>query len=69
MILPIYTHGQTVLKKETEEIDENVFYRTLSASFVANGLVFGAWTCYVVENLPETGEDAIRGDLTNMDTW
>ena len=23
MILPIYTHGQTVLKKETEEIDEN----------------------------------------------
>jgi hypothetical protein len=23
MILPIYTYGQTVLKKETEEIDEN----------------------------------------------
>ena len=23
MILPIYTHGQAVLKKETDEIDEN----------------------------------------------
>lgn len=44
-----------VLELPTENIDENVFYRTLKATFVSEQ-GFAGGTCYCVEGLPTTGE-------------
>lgn len=57
-----------VVALPTENIREDVFYRVLTGSFVYNQNVQNGWTCYCVEELPETGEPAFSGDLSDTST-
>lgn len=49
----------------TENIDDKVFYRLIKGTFVYNQYLQTQWTCYCVNELPETGEPAFTGDLTD----
>lgn len=53
----------------TENINENVFYRLLTGTFVYNQFTQNSWKCHCVDALPETGELAVSGDLSDMDSW
>ena len=54
-----------VVELPTENIREDCFYRLLSGSFAHKQVVHSRWTCYCVEDLPETGEPAFSGDLSD----
>lgn len=53
-----------VIELPTENIEEDVFYRLLTGTFVQSGIPYNSWTCYCVESLPEVGEPAANADLS-----
>ena len=53
-----------VVELPTENIDDAFLYRLLTATFFWNGGAFNAYTCYVVETLPEVGEPATNFDMS-----
>lgn len=56
-----------VVELPTENIREDCFYRLLTGSFVYNQFVRNDWTCHCVESLPETGDPAFAGDLSDTE--
>lgn len=50
-----------VVKLPTEDIQEDKFYRVLTASFLYGQDIKNDWTLYTVETLPETGEMCWNG--------
>lgn len=49
----------------TENINEDNFYRLVTGTFVYNQYLQTQWTCYCVDSLPEVGEAAFTGDLSD----
>ena len=58
-----------VTELPTENINEDVFYRLLTGTFVYNQFTQNGWACHCVDTLPEVGEVAVSGDLSDMDNW
>lgn len=56
-----------VIELPTENIDEDVFYRLLTGTFVFNQYTQNNMICHCVDVLPETGEPVVSGDLSNLD--
>jgi hypothetical protein len=56
-----------VVALPTEDIKEDVFYRLLTGTWVFNQFVQNHMICHCVETLPETGEPAVSGDLSNLE--
>lgn len=54
-----------VVELPTENINEDVFYRLLTGSFVTQQEVQNKWVCHMVDALPNTGEPAFAGDLSD----
>lgn len=57
-----------VIELPTENINEEAFYRVLSAKWVSDGDVYNAFTCHCVETLPDTAEPATT-DMVNITTY
>jgi hypothetical protein len=53
-----------VVELPTEDINEDVFYRTLVGRFFIDATPL-PWTCHIVESLPDTGEPA-TSDMENF---
>ena len=56
-----------VIALPTENIDEDSFYRLLTGTFVYDQYTQNNMICHCVESLPETGEPAVSGDLSNLE--
>jgi hypothetical protein len=56
-----------VVELPTENINEDVFYRLLTGTFVFNQFTQNSYTIYCVDALPEVGEPVISGDLTDIE--
>ena len=54
-----------VTELPTENIREDVFYRLLTGTMLLGASPFNAFTCHIVSELPEVGEPALSGDLTD----
>ena len=54
-----------VVELPTEDIQEDVFYRLIRASLMFDITTTDDFTCYCVENLPETGLPAMNASQTN----
>lgn len=57
-----------VTELPTENINEEAFYRVLTAKWVAHGEAYNSFTCYCVDNLPEVGEVATT-DMATITTY
>ena len=55
-----------VVELPTENINEDVFYRLLTGTFVYNQYTHNGFTCYCVNGLPETGEPATNADMSTV---
>lgn len=53
------------LPTNNDSINENAFYRLVTATFVYNQYRQDQWTCHCVKILPTTGDAAFTGDLSN----
>ena len=56
-----------VVELPTEGIKEDVFYRLLTGTWVFDQFVQNHMVCHCVKVLPDTGEPAVSGDLSNLD--
>lgn len=57
-----------VIELPTEDIREDCFYRALTPKLIINQEIRETWPCYPVETLPDSGDPAIIGDLSNTST-
>ena len=54
-----------VIELPIENIQEDCFYRLLTGTFISNGAPNTAWTCLVVDELPNVGEP-VTTDMVNV---
>ena len=57
-----------VTELPTENINEEAFYRMLTAKWVSEGYIYNAFTCYCVETLPDTAIPATT-DMQTITTY
>ena len=50
------------------DINEDAFYRLLTANITLGKMVATNYTCHCVETLPETGEACLAGDLSDVES-
>ena len=53
----------------TEDINENIFYRVVTGTFVFNQYVQNTYTVYCVDGLPEVGEPATNADMSTITAY
>lgn len=59
-----------VVELPTDNINEDVFYRLLTGTFVLNQYFYNnGYTCYFVDGLPEVGEPATNAEMSAITTY